>query len=64
MRPGGGHHGVIRPAVPVERRGGLREDARRLTQDLAHELEELIRVAPEQWHLFQPNWPSDREYTG
>jgi KDO2-lipid IV(A) lauroyltransferase len=61
MRPGGGHHGVIRPPMAVERRGGLREDVRRLTQDLAHELEVLIRVAPEQWHLFQPNWPSDRD---
>jgi len=24
---------------------------------LAHELEELIGRAPEQWHMFQPNWP-------
>jgi len=22
----------------------------------------LIRAAPEQWHLFQPNWPSDPGY--
>ena len=28
---------------------------------LANELETLIRAAPEQWHLLQPNWPSDRE---
>ena len=62
MTPRGGHHGVIRPPMAVERQGSLREDVRRLTQDLAHQLEELIRRAPEQWHLFQPNWPSDREY--
>jgi KDO2-lipid IV(A) lauroyltransferase len=30
-----------------------------MTQMLAYELEELVRQAPEQWHLFQPNWPSD-----
>jgi KDO2-lipid IV(A) lauroyltransferase len=29
---------------------------------MAGELEELIRLAPEEWHLFQPNWPSDPGY--
>jgi KDO2-lipid IV(A) lauroyltransferase len=29
-----------------------------VTQLLADELELLIREAPEQWHLMQPNWPS------
>jgi lauroyl/myristoyl acyltransferase len=52
-------HAVVRPPIDTERRGTLREDVRRVTQALAHELEELIRVAPEQWHLLQPNWPSD-----
>ena len=33
-----------------------------MTQYLARELEYLIRRAPEQWHLFQPNWPSDPGY--
>ncbi len=59
FRPGGGHHGVVRPPVPVERHGRLRDDIARITQLLAHELESLIRAAPEQWHLLQPNWPSD-----
>lgn len=59
----GGHRGVIRPpiAVPPRRAGKVREDVARVTQDVAVALEELIRVAPEQWHLFQPNWPSDLE---
>lgn len=56
---GRGHFGWCRPPIPVERRGTLREDVSRITQDVAHELEILIRRAPEQWHLMQPNWPSD-----
>ncbi len=57
-----GHHCVVRPALRTERRGKLREDVARITQDLARELEFLIGRAPEQWHLFQPNWPSDPGY--
>ena len=57
-----GHHAVVRPAIPVDRRGSLREDVTRITQYLARELEVLIGRAPEQWHLFQPNWPSDPGY--
>ena len=48
--------------VPAERHGSLRDDVQRITQLLAAELEALIRAAPEQWHLFQPNWPSDPGY--
>jgi KDO2-lipid IV(A) lauroyltransferase len=57
-----GHFAVVRPPVPTERRGKLRDDVARVTQFLAQELEYLIRRAPEQWHLFQPNWPSDPGY--
>ena len=53
---GRGHHAVVRPPVPLE--GTVAE----ITQVLAGELEDLIRAAPEQWHLFQPNWPSDPGY--
>jgi KDO2-lipid IV(A) lauroyltransferase len=56
-----GHRGVILPPVPAERRGKLRDDVTRITQDLAHQLEAIIRMAPEQWHLMQPNWPSDHD---
>jgi KDO2-lipid IV(A) lauroyltransferase len=61
---GPGHHAVVRPRLPAQRAGRLRDDVARLTQGLAHELEDLIRAAPEQWHLFQPNWPSDRDAAG
>jgi KDO2-lipid IV(A) lauroyltransferase len=52
--------GVALPPLDTTRHGKLRDDVQRVTQDLAHALEELIRRAPEQWHLLQPNWPSDR----
>lgn len=32
------------------------------TQQLAAAFEDIIQRAPTQWHLFQPNWPSDREW--
>jgi KDO2-lipid IV(A) lauroyltransferase len=60
FRPRGGHHAVVLPPIPTQREGRLRDDVARATQDLAHRFEELIRAAPEQWHLMQPNWPSDR----
>ena len=56
-----GHLAVVRPPLPIERTGRLRDDVVRVTQDLAHELEDLIRRAPEQWHLMQPNWPADAD---
>jgi phosphatidylinositol dimannoside acyltransferase len=60
---GRSHLGVCRPPIPVQREGRLREDVSRITQLVAYELEALIRAAPEQWHLMQPNWPSDYEST-
>jgi lauroyl/myristoyl acyltransferase len=60
FEPGRGHRTVVRPRVPADRRGRLRDDIAVITQRLADEFEELIRAAPEQWHLLQPNWPSDR----
>ncbi len=59
FRPDGTHLGVVRPPLDLERQGRLREDLARGTQQLADELAGLIRRAPDQWHLFQPNWPSD-----
>ena len=63
LTPGGGFRAVVRPPVEIVRSGaGLRADVRDTTQRLAGELEELIRAAPEQWHVFQPLWPSDPGY--
>lgn len=59
-RPAGRHLGVFRPPLHTCRGSGpLADDIARITSQLAAELEHLIRRAPEQWHLFQPNWPSD-----
>jgi phosphatidylinositol dimannoside acyltransferase len=57
-------HGIVRPPISVERTGKFREDVVRVTQAIADELEALIRLAPDQWHLLQPNWPSDRAEGG
>jgi KDO2-lipid IV(A) lauroyltransferase len=63
FRPRGGHHGLVQPPVPAVREGRLRDDVTRVTQALARRFEELIRASPEQWHLLQPNWPSDHGAT-
>ncbi|MED5393238.1 MAG: phosphatidylinositol mannoside acyltransferase [Actinomycetota bacterium] len=59
----GGCHGVVRPPVVAKREGRLRDDVARVTRALAGELEVLIAAEPDQWHLLQPNWPSDRDET-
>lgn len=60
--PGPSHTGVVLAEVDTARRGGsLRDDVERVTQQVAHGFEELIRRAPDQWYCFQPNWPSDRD---
>lgn len=56
----GSHTLVFRPPLDLSRlQGGFREQVRKGTQELAHELEVLVRRAPTQWHLVQPNWPDD-----
>jgi lauroyl/myristoyl acyltransferase len=53
----------ILPPVPAERCGRLRDDVQRVTQELAHRFEELIRAAPDQWLMMQSMWPADRKAT-
>ena len=55
----GARHAIARPPLDTGRTGSIRSDAQRVVQDYAVALEELIRHAPEQWHLMSPNWPSD-----
>ena len=57
-------HAISTPPLDTERRGRLRQDVARVTQDLARDFEYLISQAPEQWHMLSPNWPSDYEALG
>ena len=54
QRPGGKAHGVILPPLDTTRRGQLRQDIGRVTQEMAVQFELLIKKAPSQWHAFQP----------
>ena len=58
--PGGRGEARIGPPLPIARTGHIRRDVQDATQALAARFEHLIRAAPEDWHLMQPNWPSDR----
>lgn len=64
VRPDGSHHAVMGAPIDTTRHGRLRDDVVRVTQELAHRMEGSIRQAPEQWHLLQPNWPSDLAAVG
>ncbi len=57
--PGNWHTGVVHAPIDTTRSGSLRDDVARVTQELARVFEHDIRARPEQWHIFQPNWPSD-----
>lgn len=59
--PGPGHRFVVHPPLELPREGSTEERVASGAQRLAGVLEDIIRKAPEQWHMFQPNWPSDRE---
>lgn len=59
QRAGERHLGVVRGPIDCGRRDGFRRDTGRIMDDLSEALAGLVREAPEQWHLFQPNWPSD-----
>ena len=56
-----GCHAIVRPPIGVRRTGKFRDDVTQMTEDLVVELEILIRHDPSQWHLLQPNWPSDQK---
>lgn len=62
QRPHGRYHGVLLPPIPVEKSRASAEEIQTLTQRVARDLETLVRRAPGQWHMFQPNWPSDPGY--
>jgi len=46
----------VREALPTERSGRFRDDVAAVSQEIANAFEDLIRAAPDQWHVFQPLW--------
>ena len=61
-RDGGGYRIVVHDPVRLPEADTREERVRRGVQEFARVLEDIIREAPSQWHLFQPNWPSDRRF--
>jgi KDO2-lipid IV(A) lauroyltransferase len=51
----------VRPPLEIPDGDSRDERVAAGTQAFATVLEDLIREAPQDWHLFVPNWPSDRE---
>lgn len=47
----------VQPPIWPQRSGRLREDVALTTQQIAAELERLIRVDPAQWHVLSHIWP-------
>lgn len=62
QRPNGRYHGVVLDPIEVEPGKSDPARVRELTERIARDMETLIRREPGQWHLFQPNWPSDPGY--
>lgn len=48
--------------VPYALTGDEQADISAVAQVTANALEKLVRAAPEQWHLFSTNWPSDEPH--
>ncbi|HEY5503102.1 MAG TPA: phosphatidylinositol mannoside acyltransferase [Candidatus Anoxymicrobiaceae bacterium] len=57
----GGWVGHAMDPIQVEAEGDKEEIIARTMQQMAANLEVLIREDPAQWHMFMPAWPSDRE---
>lgn len=61
MLPKGFHFAVTQPPIYVERRGRMRDDVQRVSEEIVEAFERFIGADPAQWHLFQRNWPSQSE---
>lgn len=53
---------VIFERVAYELSGDRDADVGLVSQLIANKLEELVLRAPEQWHIFSTNWPSDEPH--
>ena len=59
---GRGYRIVVHDAVVLPEADSRDERVRLGVQEFAGVLEDIIREEPSQWHLFQPNWPSDERF--
>jgi KDO2-lipid IV(A) lauroyltransferase len=59
--PGKDHSVYLSAPLDTERRDSLRKDVERVTRELADQMTELIRRAPEQWHVFVPAFADGEE---
>jgi lauroyl/myristoyl acyltransferase len=59
FKTGAGYRIEVGDAIEVPEGGTRAERVKVGAQRVAVVLEEQIRKDPSQWHLFQPNWPSD-----
>ena len=48
--------------IPYELSGNEDEDIANISQLIARDIERMVAKAPEQWHLFVTNWPSDEPH--
>jgi phosphatidylinositol dimannoside acyltransferase len=62
QRPQGRYHAVVLEPIVVPQGRSDPQKVRELTEQIARQMEGLIKREPGQWHLFQPNWPSDPGY--
>ena len=60
FKEGKGYRIVVHDPVPIPDLPTREERIAAGAQEFAKVLEGIIEEAPSQWHLFQPNWPSDQ----
>ena len=61
FRDGPGYQIEVGDAIELPEAETRAERVKLGAQSVAEAMEALIRKHPSQWHLFQPNWPSDSE---
>ena len=57
-----GHRFIVGPAMAFGK-SDLGDAMPAAMASVAEQLEQLLRRKPEQWHVLQPNWPSDPGYS-
>lgn len=64
FKEGRGYRIEVGDPIEMPEAGSRSERIKVGTQRVAEAIEDQIRKNPSQWHLFQPNWPSDTEGSG